>query len=78
MFDFKETNNLILKLIISVFLCPYANEKGGPNLSLMQDWSQQWGGGPECVHTRSRPILLETEVRTSHLIYICTQINKSI
>ena len=28
-----------LHLFISVFLCPYVNEVGGPNLSQQHDWS---------------------------------------
>ena len=30
-----------LHLFISVFLCPYVNEVGGPNLSQEHDWLQE-------------------------------------
>ena len=30
-----------LHLFISVFLCPYVNEVGGPNLSQQHDWSNR-------------------------------------
>ena len=49
-----------LHLFISVFLCPYVNEVGGPNLSQEHDWLQECAGGEgikltHCKQTDSRP-----------------------